>query len=573
MAPADDETSVLQKFLDKFKELMPDFEHAYREMTGNATALNNVFTQNRQRIQEIQNAIADTIPAIEKLGGTTNDAFNVLKDVSEATQRNVIASQEDAAKLYSINKVLDLSTNSLVKGFQDVGVQFSQIGPQMEHAINYVQNLGLNSKQVMGDVVRNMSLMNQFNFEGGVQGLTKMAANASILKFDMSETQRFADKVLDPDAAVAMASAFQRMGVASGELNDPFQLMNMSLNDPKGLQESLARMTKQYTEFDEKTKSFKISPMGILQMRELAKQTNMSYDNLAKSALAVANLDKALGELKPSINFQSEEDKQLLGSISKMNTQGEYEVNIKDEDGKIETKKLSDLTQEQVNLLIKQQKEKGELTMEELATEQLDAQKQIVSTLVSMRSGLEYGVVSADQVKKLSENIREFSTQSMNDIYNAVPKSSDIRPEVTKSVDNLSTLLKEFINNKGDMSGPESQAAIENIKLQITNLKNNATGGFETVAAKIEERAKKLIYDETRVKSKLPSGTLSASSKGLTQKVDFGGVVTFKVDAPPGTNKQDFENWLNSSDFKSKVYETFLNLDANQRQNLKKAGW
>ena len=561
--------SILDDFWASVKEMMPDFSEAYGEMTGNATALNNVFTQNRERIQEIQKAIADTIPGIQKLGGSTEEAFNTLKAVSEATKRNVIASQEDAAKLFAVGKVIGVDIQNLVKGFQDVGVQFSQIGPQMEKSIKYVQSLGLNAKQIMQDVTDRMSLMNHFNFEGGVQGLTKMAANAAILKFDMGQTADFADKVLDPDTAVEMASAFQRMGVASGALTDPFQLMNMSLNDPKGLQESLARMTKQYTEFDEKTKSFKISPMGILQMRELAKQAGLNYDNLAKSALAVANLDKSLGQLKPSINFGSEEDKQLLGSIAKMNKQGDYVVRLK---GDEKDTKLEDLTQEQVDLLMEQQKEKGELTMEQLAEEQLSAQEGMAASLVAIRSNIEFGVVSADQITKLGENLRNFGTESLTDIYKAIPNSSEIRPEVSQGLESITTILKGLVN-KGDMSGPESQAAMKSLQLQLNNLKGKATGGSEKLVEKLQENLKKLVYDETKVKSKLPSGTLSTSSKGGAQKVDFGGVVTFKVDAPPGTNKQDFENWLNSPDFKSKVYDTFLNLDANQKQNLKKAGW
>ena len=76
-------------------------------------------------------------------------------------------------------------------------------------------------------------MMNRFNFQDGVMGLTKMAAQASMLRFDMSKTADFADKVMNPQGAIEMASAFQRLGVMAGDLVDPFVLMDKSINDPQ----------------------------------------------------------------------------------------------------------------------------------------------------------------------------------------------------------------------------------------------------------------------------------------------------------------------------------------------------
>ena len=112
----------------------------------------------------------------------------------------------------------------------------------------------------MTDVSAKMDLMNRFNFQDGVLGLTKMAAQASMLRFDMSNTFALAEKVLSPEGAIETAAAFQRLGVSAGALADPFQLMNQSINDPSGLQDSLANISKQFTYFDDKTKTFKINP-------------------------------------------------------------------------------------------------------------------------------------------------------------------------------------------------------------------------------------------------------------------------------------------------------------------------
>ena len=110
----------------------------------------------------------------------------------------------------------------------NVGVGIGEMGESLEESINYVRSIGGNARQVMKDVTDNMAQMNRFQFEGGVQGLTKMAAQASLLRFDMKQTFQLAERVMSPEGAIDVASAFQRLGVAAGNLVDPFALMNAS---------------------------------------------------------------------------------------------------------------------------------------------------------------------------------------------------------------------------------------------------------------------------------------------------------------------------------------------------------
>ena len=65
------------------------------------------------------------------------------------------------------------------------------------------------------------------------------------------------------------------MGVSIGNLTDPFALMNDSINDPGALQDSLIKATKQFTQFDEKTKTFKINPQGILTLKAMSEETGI----------------------------------------------------------------------------------------------------------------------------------------------------------------------------------------------------------------------------------------------------------------------------------------------------------
>jgi hypothetical protein len=187
----------------------------------------------------------------------------------------------------------------------------------------------------------------------------------------MSTTLGFAEELYKPEKAIEVASAFQRLGVAAGNLVDPFALMNASINDPSGLQNSLADVAKQFTYFDEKTKTFKINPQGVLTLKEMGQQAGVNSGELMKMGLAAAELDKRMGDInKAGIKFGSEEDKQYLANIAKMDKGGEYVVKLRDDAGIEQTKKLSEVTQDEFDKLIDEQKN-GPKTLEDLARSQM----------------------------------------------------------------------------------------------------------------------------------------------------------------------------------------------------------
>lgn len=394
------------KFMTDGVQLLEELGTTLGDIVAVSTRLNATFTQNRQRIEEMQYAIAEAIPGVYRLGGEIEDVSNTIGDIAKASNRNVIANTESVEKLFAASKILSESTDRIVNKFADIGVTFNNIGTQIEGSIAYVQSIGGNAAAVMETVLDNTEQLNRFNFANGVEGLTKMAAKASMLRIDMQQTFSLAEEALDPDRAVELASAFQRLGVMSGTLSDPFQLMNQSINDPEGLQDSIVEMSKQFTYFDEKTKSFKINPQGMLTLRELQKQTGLSAAELSKAGLAAAELDSRLSQISPKITFADEEDKQYLANIASMNEKGEYTVKLKDEGGREYMKNLSDVTQEEMNKLIEEQK-KGPQTLEDIQRSQLSLSEILNSDVRAIKAKLFGGVVTAPTIVKAAEGTRE----------------------------------------------------------------------------------------------------------------------------------------------------------------------
>ena len=476
------------------KELKESFErlgqpidetlNAIGNMYQEANRLNEAFVQGRTRLDEMNDAVSRAAAGVIRLGGNISDVNTTMASIADGSRRNVIATEEQVSKLYAASKILETTAGSLVETFAEVGYETTQIGPNLEDSISYVQSVGLNAKKVMTDVTQNMSLMNKFNFNDGVQGLTKMAAQASMLRFDMSQTAQFAEKVLTPEGAINTAAALQRLGLAVGQLGDPFSLMNDSINDPGALQDSLIKATKQFTQFDEKTKSFKINPQGILTLREMATETGISYDQLAKSALAAADLDKRISAISPSLQFDKPEDKQLLANMATMKG-GEYVVQIKDDKGAIEYKKLGDITADEFKELRKKQEEAPK-TLEEIQISQLDVMKNVEAGINALVAKGTYGIAGSSIIRGNITGAERIVSSVAKSVDKNVPESY----KITKSVNEVVEKMSELFTTKdlGKISNKD-------FAIKLTALENEIKNKANTLGEKGFDALKNILRD------------------------------------------------------------------------------
>ena len=588
---ASDNKKTLEDILKLTKEVerpLESISNAIANMVVEAQALNQAFIGGRSRIEEMQTAIASSVASITKLGGNVSDVTNTMIGIADGSRRNVIATEEQVSKLFASSEILTSDAKTLTKNFAEAGYEVSQIGTNVEKSIEYVQSLGLNARIVTKEVTENLDLMNRFSFNDGVQGLTKMAAQASMLRFDMRTTKDFADRVLRPEGAIEMAAGFQRLGLAVGSLGDPFKLMNDAINDPGALQDSLIKATQQFISFSKETNSFKISQQGILTLKEMATLTDISYEQLTKSALAAADLDTRLSAINPSINFKSENDKILLANIASMGEGGTYEVNLKDNT----KKELQNLNQEEFDELIKQQKE-GPKTVEEIQKSQLGVLEEGNANTLGMLNQMRYGAAGAKEVVSNVVGLENIVRTVSREISNAGPDTKEVGKFVNESIDAFKTLmtkrqsgditeqtfntqfkllekkfidLPEYISEKTSnvltniINSTKGTSSTENVfRSAMEEFKNVIdTGKIGSVKTKVKQipnvgDASVFGASGTRAKQIAEISKGQEPAKSTFQKVDLGGVITIKIDAPPGVSveylNKTLTNLVNSESF------------------------
>jgi len=576
-----------------------EFIGAAQQMAEAANGMTAAFASSRARVGEMMTAVSEAAPRMKRLGADFQMTTQAMVDIANATKKQTLASGDSVAKLYATSQVLGDSVGSIVEKFTDVGIQFGVIGGELEKSVSTVSDLGLNTKEVMSQVVSNSSKLNEFNFEGGVQGMTKMAARASMLRVDMSATLDFADKMMNPEAAINMASAFQRLGVSAGALADPFALMNASINDPGALQDSLANVAKQFTYFDDKSKTFKINPQGILTLKEMEKEAGLAGGTLTKMGLAAAETDKRISQISPTLKFKDDSDKQFLSNLSEMNASGEYVVKIRDASGVDATKKLSDVTQEEFDKLIKEQKEAPK-SMEDIARAGMKTSNVIANDVGAIKDAIVRGLVSTSIVKDNMESIRRTITVPVGALSNAAAKTEIIRQPADKAINairdavrelgsgkkpsevfaevgnkfkdqsesfkmvmqsTINQVVKEIDSKKLDYNGSEAgklaNAAWNGVK-DLAGVKSEKTKSgvtdATTKAANAKSKALSLYGTESLAKTSNPNQTLTSAINETTKSSKDDVTFTLKIDAPDGVSTQYLDQLFKTENFKQMIY-------------------
>ena len=537
----------LSNVIDSFTS-MKIMRDVFFEVDEQASSIVKKFGQGRENVLAIKQSMTDAYQEVAKMGGTLDNIGDIQRDIAGTLNRNVILSSESYKEFYAMTQVTQQSLSTIISSFKDAGFSIYQSSEQMQKVVYAAQNVGVSVEKVSSMVLSNMDAINKYNFQGGVEGMAKMAAQASALRVDMKTTLGFADKVFNPEGAIETAAALQRLGVTQGQLLDPLRLMNLAQNDPAELQNQIVEMTKSFVKLGE-SGNFEIMKGGKRRLQEIAKAMGIGYGELTKMALGSAELEDKMKKIKfpDTEQMASKETRQLIANLAEKGAGGEYKIKVTDEEGKVKEKSITELTEKDVQLLKTPPKK-----MEELAVDQLSVLKSINASLDAMSKapGLAFaGTVTGDQIldaqkemyAKISntftetfkvDELRGSFDKGLQGMFDSILEGNTLEGfekagnEVYSELTELGKKFKEegsknwedFINDENKLI-----KVITTLKDQLVNL---GSEGIEGLKKKIKEV---LETGKTEKEEGLPGG--GSGGGGVTFKGGDGGGgggVTFK---------------------------------------------
>ena len=491
------------------------------------------FGQGQAMSDLLRGSMAEAVTSVRKLGGDIADVLATQKEASEKLGRNIVLSETTTKDLYATMKVTGVAVGEIVTGMANAGIGAGKATSEMLKVVNIARESGVNAQAVSGAVIKNMEALNKYNFAGGVEGLAKMAAQATALRVDMSATLGFAEKVFNPEGAIEVAAAMQRLGVSQSSLLDPLKLMDLSQNDPAELQNQIAQMSKQFVQLG-KDGHFEIMPGAKRQLREISSAMGMSYNDLTKMALGSADLDKKMKEI--SFPSATEDQKKMIANMAEMGAGGTYE--IKTAAG--ETKDVSKLTGPEIEALEKMANT-APPTMEELAKQQLSATQSITAAINSLADRTGLGAARSQTAGGILKGTRAVATAA-SEIPGEGLSAKNIAQGIDSTVDSLKTAIAKYVETgeKTDVLGnimssfggfvkKELMESFSNVQVQADKLSAEFPMATDTIKAFNQMMAGTL---PPTTNSTIPRGTVGTSTSQVSnQKSTMDVNLNVKVDS------------------------------------------
>lgn len=322
-------------------------------------------------------------PATLRLGYGIDQLSSMMTTMMGETGRFNLISQgtiEQAAKTARAF-VGDLSEMGKVfSQFEKVGIGASDATKAIDKAGISSLSLGLNSKKTTSELRDNLGKLNEFGFANGVQGLNRMVQKANEFRMSMDSVYQVAEKVFSPEGALELSANLSVLGGAMGDFADPIKLMYMATNNVEGLQDALIGAAGSLTTYNQEQGKFEITGVNLRKAKAMAQELGISYQELAKGAIAASERSAAASSLMASGLVMSDKEKEFITNLSQMKDGKmviEVPKSLMSELGGQTQVVLEDLTEKQKATLLANQQAFEKMSSEDVARGQLSATENI----------------------------------------------------------------------------------------------------------------------------------------------------------------------------------------------------
>lgn len=577
----------------EIKEIFKAMSESVTNISGNYTTLINASQQlansmgiGQARASQLQLSVAATVPELEKLGLTATESFKAMKDAPVALGTNTTIAKETIIELGATTKFTGLEVGALAKTFKDVGFELGKVGETMADVANYAKSVGANVLEVTKLVSGQLKNLNLFNFENGVQGLSKMAASATMLGYDMTKVMAQAEKLLKPENAIEFSAALQRLGVTSTELLDPLSAMDLAMNNPERLATEMEKVAQQFVQLKADGSGFEIMPGAKLQLREVASELGYTAEEFASMAVRGADLDMKLKQIRFPAFAASEEDRMLIANMSQMKG-GRAVVQI-EQDDKLEEVAVEDLTAEQLKILQKEQANQNK-TAEELAIDQLNVLQEIEANTKGGIRAAQLGVASVGPLRRYMETISETRSTLVKNTVGQFD-SETIKGAIEVPLKALETSLVNFIQNpslESLVSGfKDFDLTTKTLKESIGDLVSGVDKTVSNIGTDLQKKLSEIYgpvaegagvkFSENLVGEMKPKDItteIGSASSTITKNsnVNFGGEIGIKYSSDGSMTNEQLAELIKKGELSQALIEKIKN-DVNVQKALSEVG-
>ena len=518
------------------------FSKTIMEIDDSVTDVVSGFGQVRGFSDAIQSTLIDANAELFDLDVSTEEILATFEGFNSELGRMVMLTTEEVSRMNVLAEATGLSSREIgqmIAGMSDLGMGTTTALQNIEAMTVEAQKLGLNVNTYINSIGQNIKLLNQYGFDKGINGLSRMVAKAQALRFDIQQSVNLADTILDggPEKAVELAAELATLGGDIGELGDPFALMYNSLNDVGAIQDSLVDLASAAATVNEQTGQIEIPAQARQKLREQAKLLGLDFGELTDAAINSRKQMMAMEEIEFSgLAGMSDEDKQFIANMSEINEKGEMVVKLK-EGNKVREIQLTD----EAGITQAMDKLREQQEMEEMDPQ--DVLRANTASMVSLSEAIEK-LSGKEALLKLGAGA--FDTQPVQDVIQGLKLSVvDVKQTLSTTAMEIGKIFEDV--EKGEKIDDErvkglitktSELLADDARAFATNVGISSTAVDAFVTA-LENAAKTIAGIEIK-KDTLTTGKTEVGGDTLTTGKSEVGADTLTTGKVEVTEAKDF---------------------------------
>ena len=310
-----------------------DADHAIHQMV-------KTFGLHGNQFEVYKKNMYDTSVTMAKWGKNMQDLVKTQQQYNQATGRNVQLSENAFNEQYKLNQVIGEEDGSqLTANLELFGQSIETSVDLYEDMYKTALKMGISITKSTKDMLKNLKLAQKYNFNGGLKNMMEMTVWANKTRFNMDSLGSIIDKFSDNfEDTISSAAQIQNLGGNFAMGADPLGMFYESLADPDALAKRLNGMLKGMGSFDTKTGETKFNINEAMLMRQFAKASGQSVEDVRAQAMEGRKRDYIQNNLINNTSGLTQEQIDLIGSKAQAKGNGEFvvtdnagrEINVRD---------------------------------------------------------------------------------------------------------------------------------------------------------------------------------------------------------------------------------------------------
>ena len=468
------DTVKLNEAILKQLKLESDLHTQINESMGMTGELSELF----------RDSIISTLPKAAMLGYDIQNISDAITSLSEKTGKlNIIASntlEQGFETARAFGMTLPQLTEAMGE-FEKVGYGAADTLDKINKAGMKSASLGLNARKTTQDLKTNIEKLNEYGFKNGVDGLNRMVQKANEFRISMDSVYQVADKVFSPEGALELSANLSVLGGAMGDFADPIKLMYMATNNVEGLQDALIGAAGSLTTYNQEQGRFEITGVNLRKAKAMASELGISYQELAKGAIAASERTAAASALMTSGLVMEDKEREFLTNLSQMKDGKmviEVPKSLMSELGGQTEVILEDLTNAQKTTLLANQEAFEKMSTEDIARGQLSAMENIERDIGFMAA------TARGRVVNMAKSAAEAAGLTGEDAQKFVKETADgVSKGTIQQTENFNKLVSGYISElKGEKPKTQGTATTETNAMNVAEAEKKAAEAKQTAA-------------------------------------------------------------------------------------------